>query len=66
MVLDWHTIADVGINDVVTGVIVILCLYVIYAFKLEHKKVLLEPVPGFKDWPIVGDVLHMKRDPIGK
>ena len=48
------------------GVISITFLYLIYAFKLERKKVLTDLVPGYKDWPIFGDVLHMERDPIGK
>ena len=48
------------------GVISITILYLIYAFKLERKKVLTDLVPGYKDWPIFGDVLHMERNPIGK
>ena len=48
------------------GVISITFLCLIYAFKLERRKVLTDLVPGYKDWPIFGDVLHMERDPIGK
>lgn len=26
---------------------------------------LVKKVPGYKDWPVVGDSLHFKRDPAG-
>ncbi|XP_067928638.1 cytochrome P450 4V2-like [Watersipora subatra] len=41
-----------------------LCLWGFYLLKLGRGKRLLDKIPGYKDWPIVGDVLHLKRDPV--
>ena len=60
---NYNSFDSYGIS---VGVISIIFLCLIYAFKLERKKVLTDLVPGYKDWPIFGDVLHMERDPIGK
>jgi len=48
-----------------SSVLVALIGWYVY-WKNTRNKILIDKVPGFKDWPLVGDVLHLERDPTGE
>jgi len=37
-----------------------------FYWKNTKNKRLIDRIPGFKDWPLVGDVLHRPRKPSGE
>lgn len=54
----------------VAALLIVLCCLGIEVARLLifHKRFyeLVNRVPGFKSWPIVGDILHLDTDPVGK
>lgn len=53
-------------RGVMISLAVIVVLRLVYVFKFERLKQMRDKIPGFVDWPVVGDALHMSRDPVGK
>ena len=35
-------------------------------WKTTRNKRLIDKIPGFKNWPIVGDIFHIEYDPAGE
>ena len=36
------------------------------SWKLSRRKRLIDAIPGVKDYPFFGDILHLESDPCGK
>ena len=47
--------------------IILICTFIVWYtyWKTTRNKRLIDRIPGFKDWPLVGDVLHISFDPKG-
>lgn len=44
--------------------VILLPIIATYAWRWRYLS-LVKKVPGYKDWPLVGDSFHFKRDPTG-
>ena len=62
----WYYVLDLDITGVVKFMLSAALLWLFYLFNLERTKQLLDKLPAYKGWPIIGDVLYFKRDPVGK
>ena len=61
-----YGLLNFGLKETVIAVVVAaLCVYLFYVLRVERGKLLIDRIPGYKDWPIIGDILHLKRDPTG-
>lgn len=59
-----------GLGSAYTLLLVATCLILIITlllvnFYMNETYKYIRKIPVYKGWPIVGDVLHMKRDPVG-
>ena len=66
LVSSWYSLVGFDIFGVIKLTIVAGFLWMFYALRLERNKLLIDKIPGYKDWPIVGDIFHLKRDPVGE
>lgn len=60
-----YGLLNFGLKETVIAVAAVICVYLFYVLRVERGKLLIDCIPGYKDWPIIGDILHLKRDPTG-
>lgn len=65
--LTTYSVAELtSLKSMLSVTVAAVIAWTFYALVLEKSKRLIDKIPGYKDWPLIGDVLHFKRDPIGK
>lgn len=61
-----YSVMDISLAQSLYVFLGVLLLWLYYALRMERGKLLIDMIPGYKDWPIVGDIFHLKRDPVGR
>ena len=60
-----YGLLNFGLKETVIAVAAVIFVYLFYILRVERGKLLIDLIPGYMDWPFIGDILHLKRDPTG-